>query len=182
MTAHSNLYADLSTRTPGHQLSAYSGFIADPNGALLPAWRQVFEEFPNRLMFGTDNVFQTRDEKYRNYLLTETAYFRKILGQLPPDLAEKIGYANIQKVMKLEQPASLSIGAETTFAAIVSPVKVAGKPLLVMKDVLSARDDVLGSARVRTDVDSCVDACDPGPTQRGLRSLIDDYQIPDWNR
>lgn len=104
MTAHSNLYADLSTRTPGHDLSAYSGFIADHEGTVLPAWRQVFEKYPERFMFGTDNVFETRDKKFQDYFLTETAFFRKVLGQLPLDLAEKIGYTNIQKLMNPEKP------------------------------------------------------------------------------
>ncbi len=118
VAAHSNLYADLSDRTPGHALSAYSGFIGDDGGAVSPTWRAVLEKFPDRFMFGTDNVFETRAQKYRDYLLTETAYFRKVLGQLPLDLAEKIGYTNIQKVMKMEKPANSSTGISSTSASV----------------------------------------------------------------
>lgn len=141
MAAHSNLYADLSTRTPGHPFSSYPGFIANREGVIFPEWKQLFEKFPDRFMFGTDkgaDVAFGPEERAETYLIVETAFFRKVLGQLPLDLAERIGYANLQKVMKLGQPTNLSISLDRASAPVGSPIKVSGKLLPAMKGVTVA--------------------------------------------
>ena len=127
MAAHSNLYADLSTRTPGHPFSSYPGFIADRDGVISTEWKALFEKFPDRFMFGTDkgaDVAFGPEELAVDYLIKEAAFFRKVLGQLSPDLAEKIAHGNIQNVMKVGQPTTLSISLDRASASISSPIRV----------------------------------------------------------
>jgi predicted TIM-barrel fold metal-dependent hydrolase len=150
LASHSNLYADLSTRTPGHAFSAYSGYIADLQGTISPEWKELFEKFPDRFMFGTDkgaDVAFASDKSFeragvtvttQNYLIAEAAFFRIVLGQLSPDLAERIAYGNIQKVMKQGQPTNLSINVDHPSTSVGSQVKISGKLLPAMKDLTVA--------------------------------------------
>ncbi len=98
MSAHSNLYADLSIRTPRFGGGRGRSMIADEAGRVFPEWRALFERFPDRFMFGTD----MQPGFPSDFIVSETSYFRKVLGRLPLDLAQRIGYGNFQRIMKLE--------------------------------------------------------------------------------
>lgn len=76
---HPNLWAELSHRAD----------IA-PDGQLAPEWRNLFERFPDRFMFGSGTY--TNDFWFRyNLTLTRT---REWLRQLRPALAERIAHQN----------------------------------------------------------------------------------------
>jgi len=98
MENHSNLFADISCRNPyfqrGNSLQEQS--LTDPNGDLKSDWKSLFEEFPDRFMFGLDLGF----DRY-NSLDKLIEYYRSVLGQLTPGTAEKIGHKNIESLLNL---------------------------------------------------------------------------------
>lgn len=96
MAACPNVWTELSARDPDR----YGGF-ADRQGRLDPAWRRLFERFPDRFMTGSDPVWppgsatrwdaaDTGWEKVGRFL----DYHRRWLDQLPPKLARKIRLEN----------------------------------------------------------------------------------------
>ncbi|MFY7958794.1 MAG: amidohydrolase family protein [Elsteraceae bacterium] len=76
---HAKLWADLAFRT-----DHASGGVVDP------AWRALFEAFPDRFMVGTDTFTPER----WHYVVDHAAYTRKWLADLPTELAERIAYRN----------------------------------------------------------------------------------------
>ncbi len=73
------LWCDLAFRT-----DQASGGVVDP------AWRALFQAFPDRFMVGTDTF--TPERWY--YIVDHAAYSRGWLSSLPADLAERIAYRN----------------------------------------------------------------------------------------
>jgi hypothetical protein len=55
-----------------------------------PEWREVFLEFPDRFMVGTDTFVPER----WHYVPEHAAYSRGWLADLPPDVAERIAWKN----------------------------------------------------------------------------------------
>jgi len=99
MRKHGNLYADLSCRNPyfkrGHPMSEQS--ITENGGTLKPEWKELFEEFPDRFLFGSDVGGQNAD---RVPLLPDVVkYYRSVLGQLKAETAAKIGHANAERLL-----------------------------------------------------------------------------------
>jgi len=81
---HTNLWADLAYRTD------YAS-----NGKPLPEWREVFLEFPDRFMLGTDTYVP---ERWR--MVDENArWSREWLKDLPPEVAERIAWRNGEAVL-----------------------------------------------------------------------------------
>ncbi len=76
---HPNLSCDLAFRSD-HA----------PGGQLAPEWRAVFTEFPDRFMLGTDTFVPER----WHYVGEHARWSRGWLGQLPPEIAERIGFRN----------------------------------------------------------------------------------------
>ena len=76
---YDNLQADLAFR---------SEFA--PGGKLDPAWRQLFVDFPDRFMIGTDTYTPERWYAVEDH----AAFSRKWLSDLPEDVAAKIGHDN----------------------------------------------------------------------------------------
>lgn len=89
---HRNLYADLAYRND-HAT----------NGKVDPAWREAFVEFPDRFLVGTDTF--TPERWY--YIAEHADWSRAWLADLPPDLAERIGWRN----------------GETLFASMMATMK-----------------------------------------------------------
>ena len=88
--SHANLWADLAVRS-----DHASG------GKLDPEWRQLFEDFPDRFMLGTDTY--TPERWY--YVAEHAAWSRAWLGELPRDLAERLAYRNAEALLLGERPA-----------------------------------------------------------------------------
>jgi hypothetical protein len=89
---HRQLYADLAFRN-----DHASG------GKVDPAWREAFIEFPDRFLVGTDTF--TPERWY--YIAEHADWSRAWLADLPPDIAERIGWRN----------------GETLFAAMMATKK-----------------------------------------------------------
>lgn len=83
LARHGNLWADLSWRTD-HA----------PAGKLQPEWREVFLEFPDRFMVGTDTP-----SAQRWHFIPEHARIARLwLSELPRDVAERIAFRNGEAV------------------------------------------------------------------------------------
>jgi hypothetical protein len=63
------------------------------NGTLDPRWKDLFLRHPDRFMVGTDTWVTSQWDRFAQI---QTA-LRSWLGQLPPDVAEKLAYRNAQK-------------------------------------------------------------------------------------
>ena len=76
---HKNLWCDLAYRSD-----------QGPNGKVPAEWREVFVEFPDRFMVGTDTFTPER----WHYIVEHANWSRAWLADLPPALAERIAYRN----------------------------------------------------------------------------------------
>jgi hypothetical protein len=76
---HRKLYADLAFRNDHAS-----------NGKVDPSWREAFIEFPDRFLVGTDTF--TPERWY--YIAEHADWSRAWLADLPPEIAERIGWRN----------------------------------------------------------------------------------------
>jgi len=92
---HRNLVVDLSgmhfQRTPA---------LATEKGPLDPAWKALIVKHPDRFVMGID-VWAARlfEPAMLDRLMTWT---RRILGELPPDVAERVAHRNATALFRLE--------------------------------------------------------------------------------
>lgn len=82
---HPKLWCDLAFR--GDHAS---------NGKVDAAWREAFLEFPDRFMIGTDTFTPER----WHYIGSHAAYSRAWLADLPPAVAERIGWRNGEGLLR----------------------------------------------------------------------------------
>jgi predicted TIM-barrel fold metal-dependent hydrolase len=92
---HPNLLVDLSgmhfQRKPA---------LATETGPLDPAWKAVIEKFPDRFLAGIDAWAPRLFERAMlDRLMTWT---RRVLGELAPDVAERVAYRNAAKLFHVE--------------------------------------------------------------------------------
>lgn len=80
---HPNLYVEMSHRTD---------ILKD--GTLKPEWRKLFLRYPKRFMVGSGTYNNSYWYEYR-YMIGR---IRKWLNQLPPEVAEEIGYRNAKRL------------------------------------------------------------------------------------
>lgn len=92
LSKYARLWCDLAFRTD-HA----------PGGELEPEWRQLFIEFPDRFMVGTDTFTPERWP----YVVEHARWARQWLAQLPPAVAERIAWRN----------------GEALFATLLAPSK-----------------------------------------------------------
>ena len=71
------------------ELSYRPGLTCD-GGKLCPEWRALLLKFPNRFMIGSDTWVNQRWQYYEELMKG----YRVWLGDLPPDVARKIGWSN----------------------------------------------------------------------------------------
>ncbi len=84
MRRYKNLWADLAVRRD-----------VAPNDQVTPEWREIFLEFPDRFMIGTDTYVPDR----WNVVVSNANWARKWLAGLPPEVAERIAYKNGETVL-----------------------------------------------------------------------------------
>jgi len=84
MDQHANLWADLSYRY---------GDVA-PGGTLDPAWRALLIRHADRFMLGSDTWTTSRWEQ----VVGMAADARRVLQQLPPDVADKLASKNFERL------------------------------------------------------------------------------------
>ncbi len=95
LTRRANLRVDLSgmhfQRTPS---------LATETGPLDPAWKALIEKMPDRFLIGLD-VWAPRlfEPKLLDRLM---AWTRRILGDLRPDVAERVAWKNAAALYRLE--------------------------------------------------------------------------------
>jgi hypothetical protein len=75
------------------ELSLRNGDVA-PGGLLDPEWRALFLRHPDRFTVGTDTWVTSRWEALPGSIAEVRAYLR----QLPPDVAERIGWRNAERL------------------------------------------------------------------------------------
>jgi hypothetical protein len=86
---HKNLWCDLAFRTE------HGG------GGKVPAeWRALFTEFPDRFTVGTDTFTPER----WHYIVEHANWSRQFLADLPPALAERIGWRNGEALFSFWKP------------------------------------------------------------------------------
>ena len=95
---HPNLYMSLRYfPTPKAEPSVEKNRLVDTHGKLRPEWMAVFEEFPDRFVLGGDEFYMMQGG--RSHGSTGSVKLTvDLLSQMPADLAQKIGYANAQKL------------------------------------------------------------------------------------
>jgi predicted TIM-barrel fold metal-dependent hydrolase len=115
--AHPNLYVELagelewSPGPPWTEQDFLGGtdrdLFAYPDGTIKETWRQLFEKYPSRFINGFD-FFTPSAYKLENLKL-HVDYWRKLLGQIDQDAAEKIAYRNVEDLLQHRIPSELSI-------------------------------------------------------------------------
>jgi predicted TIM-barrel fold metal-dependent hydrolase len=95
LARHPNLYLDISgmhfQRTPA---------LAAETGALGAGWRTLFTEHPDRILAGID---LWAPALYKPEMLDRLMrWTRRILGELPPDVADRIAHANAERLFRLK--------------------------------------------------------------------------------
>lgn len=83
MERHPRLYGDLAYRTD----HAFKGKVSD-------SWRQLFLDFPDRFMLGSDTFSPER----WYYVIDHANWSREWLSDLPPDVAEQIAWKNAREL------------------------------------------------------------------------------------
>jgi predicted TIM-barrel fold metal-dependent hydrolase len=78
---HRNLWADLALRSE-----------QGSGGRVSPEWRELFMDFPDRFMVGTDTFVPER----WHYIVDHAAFSRAWLADLPRDVAERIAWKNAE--------------------------------------------------------------------------------------
>jgi predicted TIM-barrel fold metal-dependent hydrolase len=95
LTRHQNLVADLSgmhfQRSPA---------LASERGPLDPAWKALVEKMPDRFLMGID-VWAPR--LFEPAMLDRLmAWTRRVLGELKPEVAERVAHRNATALFRLE--------------------------------------------------------------------------------
>jgi hypothetical protein len=90
---HPNVLADLSARTPW---IGPGTVLLRPNGTLDPAWAGVLEDYADRFLVGLDLFAPAHYQP--GYVKQLVDYYRGLLGQLDPGVADLIGHANAERI------------------------------------------------------------------------------------
>jgi len=103
---HRTLWADLAFRSEH-----------GAGGRVDPAWRELFEAFPDRFMVGTDTFTPER----LHYIPEHAAWSRAWLADLPVALAERIAWRNAEALLLPAWEANRVRGATPTAAPCARP-------------------------------------------------------------
>jgi hypothetical protein len=85
LARHASLYADTSVR---------DGRFVDEQGQLRAEWRAFFTAHADRVLVGVDTFWTRRWKRFDEV----TAEIRGWLGQLPPEVADKLAYGNAERL------------------------------------------------------------------------------------
>jgi hypothetical protein len=88
-----NLHADLSARSPW---LGPGTVLTRADGSLDRAWAALLREYPDRFLIGLDLFVPAHyQDRYAEQMV---GYYRGLLGQLEPDVAELIAYRNAARL------------------------------------------------------------------------------------
>ncbi len=103
MDKHPNLFADLSLSNPytlGESAPTQEELFTNPDGSIKQEWKDLFEDYSDRFMWGLDMVISSEGYYERVELTVKaTNYYRSLLGQLSPEAAENIAYKTIERIL-----------------------------------------------------------------------------------
>lgn len=88
LARYPNLWADLAIRT-----------VNEPDGTVIPEWRQLFLEFPDRFLLGLD----TYTPSQWGYVLSYAEEAQIWLNDLPREIGDNIAYNNADRLLKSYQ-------------------------------------------------------------------------------
>lgn len=86
LDTYPRLYAELSYR---HEVAS--------GGVVEPVWRELFLQFPNRFIYGTDTWIPMRWET----VIPLARAAREWLSDLPPEVAENIAFRNAERIFSI---------------------------------------------------------------------------------
>ncbi len=101
LAAHSNLFLALRVEERGRSMGGtpMPNRIVDRAGQIVPEWLDLLQEFPDRFVIGTDEFFcPPGGGKSPPQSFEETW---NMVGQLPAELAAKIGRENAERIYRL---------------------------------------------------------------------------------
>ena len=100
LSQNPNLYMNIRIAS-GMRKRNFTGptFPLDQNGLLKPEWLALFQEFPDRLMIGSDEIIKPVHDHPSAGSMQSTI---GLVEQLPPDLKSRIGWENAQRLYKLD--------------------------------------------------------------------------------
>jgi hypothetical protein len=109
---HSRLFCDLSnmTNTGGYgsgwpRAEAFTSMM-EKDGAFLPAYRSLINDYPERFFIGMDVAHQSRWlMRGGNTFEVRIRRTRELLAQLPTQVAERLAYGNVMDLFRLKLPA-----------------------------------------------------------------------------
>lgn len=98
LQAHPNLYMSIKIdqATPGRSLPDNNPL--DSFGRIRAEWLELIRSFPDRFVIGTDSMYGIS----RQVEMVSQGPL-SLLAQLPPDLAQKIGYENAIRIYRLQK-------------------------------------------------------------------------------
>lgn len=103
LKSHPNLYMSVKL---ADKVGLPKSKPIEAGGKIKDAWLELFREFPDRFMIGTDAFYDGGNDW--GTALTPAAGLVdlpvQLLKQLPDDLANRIGYENARRIYKLGQP------------------------------------------------------------------------------
>lgn len=102
--SHGNVYFMISQTNPGSNALKKGNpwkFVEMFNGQkrLLPRWRQLFKNHPERFIFALDSVFKFNWEHQH---VRQMRLWRRVFQSFPPNVAHAIAHGNAERLWKLE--------------------------------------------------------------------------------
>ena len=94
LQAHSNLFMELKIdpKRPGLN----SPLTGGASGTLKPEWLQLFQDFPDRFVMGSDQHYPMPDDDVQRWQGVV-----RLFNELPADLRRKFGTENVYRIYRL---------------------------------------------------------------------------------
>jgi predicted TIM-barrel fold metal-dependent hydrolase len=102
LTSYPNLYIDLAALTPILLYGREKNPITDAGGTLTSEWRSLLIKFQDRVLTGSDAPFPDLWTEFRVVNFVQGS--RRLLRQLPMEVAEKIAFGNAARLLGLPFP------------------------------------------------------------------------------
>jgi hypothetical protein len=94
LQAHPNLYMELKIDPLRPGLN--SPLTGGASGALKPEWLQLFRDYPDRFVMGSDQHYPRPDEEIQRWQAAV-----RLFNELPPDLRRRFGMENVYRIYRM---------------------------------------------------------------------------------
>ena len=95
---HPNLYMSIKIRKKDRGGGGYN--IPFDMGEIDDQWLALLEEYPDRFIIGSDQFYQPPQTRDKRRIVVQGSV--KLLKDLPPELARRVGYENAARVFKID--------------------------------------------------------------------------------